>query len=122
MNPMAKTEVTIGSASNIKGAGMGKLRLVQIGCCKHYSHQISGLDRHAGYHSIPGGDTPEHVHRRAIAQHLLYRSRQEIGLGKKLLSGRRVLIETEDSIADEAGGGLIARQHQQGTGSQHIAF
>lgn len=109
VDTMPKGQMAVGRSAYVKDIGLRKLRLVTVGRTEASNHELSRLDLLVTYDRINRSSADEPLDGGEVAQDLLNRPWHQGRVGAQLIHDLRMVIKTENRVADQISRGDIAR-------------
>src|SRR5271155_3221901 len=113
MNALAKGDVIVGLAHDVKSLGIRELRWIAISGGDHYEHQGPGRDGYSTELYVCPGMAHRRLHRTVVTKHFFDRARHQFRLVAQERELLGISAQREHAVADEISSGLVAGEQKQ---------
>ena len=109
----AERDVVVGGAGDVEPERIGEHGVVTVGARVEHQHPVALADLLSADLDVARGGAVHVAHRRRPAQHLLDRTRQQLGLRSQTGELVGVLQQRGDASRDDVAGGLVAAHQDE---------
>src|SRR6202041_3308250 len=113
VDAVAERQVIVRLTRDVELLRLGEFRRVAIGRAEDHCDYRPRLDSSAAHFRVALREAQQHLYWTVIAQHLLYRRRDQRRIAPQSLILSRIAREREQAVAYQIGGRLVACYQQQ---------